>query len=162
MNNVTAIYPGSFDPTTNGHVDLIRRGSRLFHSLIVAVLTNLEKKPLFSLRDRVEMLREVTRGMSNVSVETFSGLLIDYARRRKARAILRGLRAFSDYEYELRMALVNRKLEPELETVFLMPTESYAYVSSRLVKEIAQLGGPIGGLVPPPIEKKLRLKFGRR
>jgi pantetheine-phosphate adenylyltransferase len=162
MNDTTAIYPGSFDPTTNGHLDLIQRGSRLFPCLIVAVLTNLEKKPLFSLRERVEMLREVTCGISNVSVETFSGLLIDYARRRKARAILRGLRAFSDYEYELRMALVNRKLEPDLETVFLMPTESYAYVSSRLVKEIVQLGGPIGGLVPPPVEQRLRQKLGPR
>lgn len=162
MNEVTAIYPGSFDPITNGHLDLIRRGCRLFDHLVVAILKNSEKEPLFSASERVEMLREVTEGTGNISVDTFSGLLVDYARRKKANAILRGIRAFSDYEYELQMALVNRKLEPELETVFLMPAESFAYVSSRLVKEIAQHGGPLGGLVPSQIERRLREKFARR
>jgi pantetheine-phosphate adenylyltransferase len=159
MSEVTAIYPGSFDPITNGHLDLIRRGSRLFESLVVAVLTNLDKKPLFTVSERVEMLREVANGIPNVSVDTFSGLLVDYARRKGARAILRGVRAFSDYEYELQMALMNRKLEPELETVFLMPAESFAYISSRLVKEIVHHGGPVTGLVPPEVEERLRAKF---
>jgi len=153
------IYPGSFDPITNGHLDLIQRGSRLFDRLVVAVLTNLEKEPLFSVTERVEMLTEVTRGMRNVSVDTFSGLLVNYAREKKARAILRGVRAFSDYEYELQMALMNRKLEPKLETVFMMPGESFLYISSRLVKEIVQHGGPAAGLVPPLVEEKLRHKL---
>ncbi len=159
MAEVTAIYPGSFDPITNGHLDLIRRGSRLFDQLVIAVLTNLDKKPLFSVSERVEMLREVTKDVANVSVDTFGGLLVDYARRKGARALLRGVRAFSDYEYELQMALMNRKLEPALETVFLMPAESFAYISSRLVKEIVQHGGPVTGLVPPHVEERLRVKF---
>ncbi|MGH9444926.1 MAG: pantetheine-phosphate adenylyltransferase [Terriglobia bacterium] len=162
MAEVTAIYPGSFDPITNGHLDLIRRGSRLFESLVIAVLTNFDKKPLFSVSERVKMLREVTREITNVSVDTFSGLLVDYARRKGARAILRGVRAFSDYEYELQMALMNRKLEPELETVFLMPAESFAYISSRLVKEVVHHGGPVTGLVPPHVEEQLRMKFCSR
>ncbi|MGH9356372.1 MAG: pantetheine-phosphate adenylyltransferase [Terriglobia bacterium] len=153
------IYPGSFDPITNGHLDLIQRGSRLFERLVVAVLTNLEKEPLFSAAERVEMLTQVTREMQNVAVDTFSGLLVDYARKKKARAILRGVRAFSDYEYELQMALMNRKLEPELETVFMMPGESFLYISSRLVKEIVQHGGPAAGLVPPLVEQKLHHKL---
>jgi pantetheine-phosphate adenylyltransferase len=159
MAEVTAIYPGSFDPITNGHLDLIQRGSRLFDKLVVAVLTNLDKQPLFSVDERVEMMRQVTGGIPNVSVETFSGLLVDYAQRKKARAILRGVRAFSDYEYELQMALMNQKLEPSLETVFLMPAESFAYISSRLVKEIVQHGGRAAGLVPPEVEARLRQKF---
>ncbi len=158
MAGILAIYPGSFDPITSGHLDLIERGSQLFDHLIVAVLTNIEKGPLFTVEERVEMLRQVTAGFKNVSVDTFSGLLVDYAMRKKARVILRGIRAFSDYEYELQMALMNRKLEPGLETVFLMPAESYSYVSSRLVKEIFRHGGSVRGLVPPLVEERLHQK----
>src|SRR5574337_1208330 len=127
MADILAIYPGSFDPITNGHLDLIERGSQLFDRLIVAVLTNLEKQPLFTVAERVEMLQEATQGIANVSVDTFSGLLVDYARQKNARILLRGIRAFTDYEYELQMALMNRKLEADLETVFLVPAESYTY-----------------------------------
>jgi pantetheine-phosphate adenylyltransferase len=158
MSEILAIYPGSFDPITNGHLDLIKRGNRLFAHLIVAVLTNLEKEPLFTVAERVEMLQEATRGMPNVSVDTFSGLLVDYARQKGARVILRGIRAFTDYEYELQMALMNRKLEPSLETVFLMPAVSYTFVSSRLVREIFQHGGSVKGLVPPLVEGRLHQK----
>ena len=158
MERVVAIYPGSFDPVTNGHLDLIERGAKIFDHLIVAVLHNLEKDPLFTLQERVEMLREVTRSWPNVEVDVFEGLLVEYARRRHARVILRGIRAISDYEYELQMALMNRKLEPEIETVFMMPAETYSYLSSRLVREIARLGGPIRGLVPPVVEQRLRAK----
>lgn len=159
MAEVAVIYPGSFDPITNGHLDLIQRGSRLFGRLIVAVLTNMEKQPLFSTAERVEMLRSVTRDLPNVSVDTFSGLLVDYARRKNVGVILRGVRAFSDYEYELQMALMNRKLDPTLETVFLMPAGSFLYISSRLVKEIFHHGGPVTGLVPPLVEERLKQKF---
>jgi pantetheine-phosphate adenylyltransferase len=163
MSEILAIYPGSFDPMTNGHLDLIERGSRLFDHLIVAVLTNPEKKSLFSVRERVEMLRQVTAGMRNISVDTFSGLLVDYAAQKKARVTLRGVRAFSDYEYELQMALMNRKLQPTLETVFLMPAESYTYLSSRLVKEIFQNGGSVKALVPALVEERLQEKvFSRK
>ena len=158
MAEILAIYPGSFDPITNGHLDLIERGSQLFAHLVVAVLTNLEKEPLFTVTERVDMLKAVTRGMPNVSVDTFSGLLVEYAKKKKAQVILRGIRAFSDYEYELQMALMNRKLEPTLETVFLMPAESYTYVSSRLVKEILLHGGSVKGLVPSLLEERLREK----
>ncbi len=158
MAEILAIYPGSFDPITNGHLDLVERGSKLFHRLIVAVLTNLEKSPLFSVSERVEMLRESTRSIPNVSVDTFSGLLVDYARQKKAQVLLRGIRAFTDYEYELQMALMNRKLAPDLETVFLMPALSYTYVSSRLVREIFQHGGSVTGLVPAMVEERLRQK----
>ncbi len=140
-------------------MDLIRRGSRLFDRLIVAVLTNLEKEPLFGVEERVDMLRQATRNIKNVSVDTFSGLLVDYAKSKKAQAILRGIRAFSDYEYELQMALMNRKLEPKLETVFLMPAESNTYVSSRLVREIFGHGGSVQGLVPGVVEERLRRKI---
>lgn len=158
MSEIRAIYPGSFDPLTHGHIDLIERASQIFDQLVVAVLTNLEKAPLFSLEERVEMLREVTAGMPNVSVDTFSGLLVDYAMKKKARVILRGIRAFTDYEYELQMALMNRALQPNLETVFLTPAQAYSHISSRLVKEIFQHGGSVSGLVPPVVEQRLRQK----
>ncbi len=158
MKPILAIYPGSFDPVTNGHLDLIERGTKIFDQLIVAVLRNLEKDPLFTVQERLEMLREVTRPWPNVEIDVFEGLLVDYARQRKAGVILRGIRAISDYEYELQMALMNRKLEPQIETVFMMPAEAYSYLSSKLVREIAQLGGRIQGLVPPVVERRLRAK----
>jgi len=159
MKTSVAIYPGSFDPVTNGHLDLIERGEKMFDRLIVAVLKNVEKEPLFTLEERVEMLREVTKQWPSVEVDIFQGLLVDYARKRSAGVILRGIRAVSDYEYELQMALMNRKLEPRLETVFMLPGESYSYLSSKLVREIAHLGGPLTGLVPSIVEQHLRSKI---
>jgi pantetheine-phosphate adenylyltransferase len=158
MKTSVAIYPGSFDPVTNGHLDLIERGEKMFDRLIVAVLKNTEKEPLFSVPERVEMLREVTRQWDSVEIDVFEGLLVDYARKRGAAVILRGIRAVSDYEYELQMALMNRKLEPRLETVFMMPGETYSYLSAKVVREIAHFGGPLAGLVPPSVEKRLRAK----
>ena len=159
MKTSIAIYPGSFDPVTNGHLDLIERGEKMFDLLIVAVLRNAEKAPLFSVTERVEMLREVTRQWSGVEVEVFDGLLVDYARKRHAGVILRGIRAISDYEYELQMAMMNRKLNPQVETVFMMPAVAYSYLSSRLVREIAQLGASITSFVPPLVEERLRAKI---
>ena len=159
MKTSLAIYPGTFDPVTNGHLDLIERGEKMFDHLIVAVLKNVEKEPLFSVSERVDMLREVTKQWEAVEVDVFDGLLIDYARKRGAGVILRGIRAISDYEYELQMALMNRKLEPRLETVFMLPAESYSYLSAKLVRELAQLGGPLTGLVPPAVEQRLRSKI---
>jgi pantetheine-phosphate adenylyltransferase len=150
-----ALFPGSFDPVTNGHLDIIARGARLFERVVVAVLMNPEKSPLFTVPERVELLREVLAEWSNVEVDTFAGLLVDYARQRQASAVVRGLRAISDFEYEMQMALMNRRLSPELETVFMMPAETYSYVSSRLVKEVFALGGSITGLVPPAVEARL-------
>ena len=158
MKPVLAIYPGSFDPVTNGHLDLIERGSTIFDRLIVAVLRNLEKDPLFSTAERVEMLREATRNYSNVEIDLFDGLLVDYVRARGAQVILRGIRAISDYEYELQMAMMNRRLAPHVETVFMMPAEQYSYLSARLVREIARLGGKVQGLVPAVVETRLRAK----
>lgn len=158
MKTSIAIYPGSFDPVTNGHLDLIERGEKMFDRLIVAVLKNVEKEPLFSVSERVEMLRQVTKRWDSVEVDVFEGLLVDYARKRSAAVILRGIRAVSDYEYELQMALMNRKLEPRLETVFMLPGESYSYLSAKLVREIAKLGGPLAGLVPPLVEQRIRSK----
>lgn len=156
--HVTAIYPGSFDPITYGHLDLIERGSKIFDHLIVSVLLNPDKQPLFSVQERVEMLTEVTQQWSNVSVDTFDGLLVDYAVRKQAHVILRGIRAISDYEYELQMALMNRKMDSSLETVFMMPAVAYTFLSSRLVREVCQLGGNVKGLVPPQVEERLRAK----
>jgi pantetheine-phosphate adenylyltransferase len=158
MKTSVAIYPGSFDPVTNGHLDLIERGQKMFDRLIVAVLKNTEKEPMFSVPERVEMLREVTRHWESVEIDVFEGLLVDYARKRGAAVILRGIRAVSDYEYELQMALMNRKLEPRLETVFMMPGETYSYLSAKVVREIAHFGGPLAGLVPPTVEQRLRDK----
>ncbi len=159
MKRVIAIYPGTFDPPTNGHLDLINRGSKIFDELIVAVLRNSEKTPLFSLDERREMLEELVKRWDNVRVDTFEGLLVDYARGQKAKAVLRGIRAVSDYEYELQMALMNRKLDPELETIFMMPAEAYSYLSSRLVREIGQLGGSVEGLVPELVLDRLHCKI---
>jgi pantetheine-phosphate adenylyltransferase len=154
-----AIYPGSFDPVTNGHLDLIERGAQIFETLVVAVARNLDKEPLFAVKERVEMLEAVTYEWKNVEVDVFDGLLMNYARAKGARVVMRGIRAISDYEYELQMALMNRKIEPDVETVFMMPAETFSYLSSRLVKEIARLGGPVKDLVPPTVEEHLRAKF---
>jgi pantetheine-phosphate adenylyltransferase len=159
LNLVRAIYPGSFDPLTNGHLDLIERGSKIFDELIVGILRNAEKDPLFTLSERREMLEQMVRPYKNVRVDTFEGLLVDYAMQQKAKAVLRGIRAISDYEYELQMALMNRKLQPQLETVFMMPAEAYSYLSSRLVKEVFRLGGSVRGLVPEMVEQRMRDKF---
>ena len=159
--NRIAIYPGSFDPITNGHLDLIQRGSRLFDRLIVSILRNESKEPLFSVEERIEMLREVAAPYPNVEVDSFDGLLVDYAADHAATAILRGIRAISDYEYELQMALMNRRLRPEIETLFLMSNEAYSFVSSRMVKEVFSLGGNISGLAPPPVEARMRGRFSQ-
>jgi len=158
-DSVVALYPGSFDPITNGHLDLIERASALFDKLIVAVLRNEQKEALFSVEERVEMLTEVTGRFPNVEVGSFHGLLVDYAAERGASVILRGIRAISDYEYELQMALMNRRLRPDIETVFLMSSEAHSFISSRLVKEVIGLGGNISGLVPSAIEAKLRKRL---
>jgi pantetheine-phosphate adenylyltransferase len=159
--NLVAIYPGSFDPITNGHLDLIVRSSRLVRHLIVAVLRNQAKHPLFSLEERTEMLREVARPYPNVEVGSFDGLLVDYATARGAHLIFRGIRAISDYEHELQMALMNRRLRPDIETAFLMAGEAYSFISSHLVKQVVSLGGDISGLVPPEVEARLKGRFVR-
>jgi pantetheine-phosphate adenylyltransferase len=153
-----AIYPGSFDPITMGHLDIIERSARLFDEVIVALLLNIEKQPMFTTEERVEMIREVTP-WSNVRVGTFEGLLVHYAGQQQAQFVVRGIRAISDYEYELQMALMNRRLEPNVETVFLMAGEAYSYISSRLIKEVFKLGGSIKGLVPELVEGRMRDKM---
>jgi pantetheine-phosphate adenylyltransferase len=159
LKKVIAIYPGSFDPPTNGHLDLIERGSKIFDELVVAILRNPEKAPLFGVSERHRMLEAMTAAFSNVRVDTFDGLTVDYAARVKASAVLRGIRAISDYEYEMQMALMNRKLHPDLETVFMMPALKYSYLSSRLVREIGQLGGSVKDLVPEMVEQRLKEKL---
>lgn len=156
---VAAIYPGSFDPITNGHLDLIERASVLFDRLIVAILRNDAKQALFSVEERAEMLTESVHHVPNVVVASFDGLLVDYAAQCDASVILRGIRAVSDYEYELQMALMNRRLAPDIETVFLMANEAHSFVSSRLVKEVIRLGGNVSGLVPPSVEGRLRRRL---
>jgi pantetheine-phosphate adenylyltransferase len=157
-----AVYPGSFDPLTNGHVDIISRGARLFDRIIVAILVNAEKSPLFTMDERVDITRSVFQAHSNVEVDTFDGLLVDYVERRDAQVIVRGLRAVSDFEFEFQMALMNRRLRPKIETVFMMPAEQYTYISSRLIKEVFSLGGRVEGLVPDLVEQRLRGKGLKR
>ena len=161
-----AIYPGSFDPVTNGHLDIIERGCKLFDEIIIAILVNPEKQPFFTVEERREMLAEVLQQIDRRScelrVDSFSGLLVQYAVAQQADVIVRGIRAISDYEYELQMALMNRRLEAGIETVFMMPAESYSYVSSRLVKEVFHLGGTVQGLVPPLIERRMKEKIPQR
>jgi len=152
------IYPGSFDPPTNGHLDLIERASKLFDEIVVAVLRHDSKEPLFSVEERLEMMREAVGGLDNVTTDSFDGLLVDYARERSARLILRGIRAVSDYEYELQMALMNRKLDPTLETVFMLPAGRYSFLSSRLVREVSRFGGDISDLVPDFVALRLQAK----
>ena len=158
----TAIYPGSFDPLTMGHVDIIARGSALFDKIVVAVLENAEKDPVFSVAERLEMIEETFADRANVEADAFSGLLVEYAKKKNATSIVRGIRAISDFEYEFQMALMNRRLAPSIETVFMMPAEEYSYVSSHLIKEVVGLGGSVTGLVPPGVERRLIDKQGKR
>jgi pantetheine-phosphate adenylyltransferase len=158
LNTVKAIYPGSFDPLTNGHLDLIARGAKVFDHLVVAILKNSEKAPLFSVSERIEMLTESVQPFGNVSVATFDGLLVEFVMQQQAQAIVRGIRAISDYEYELQMALMNRRLAPQVETVFLMADEKYSYVSSRLIKNVFELGGSVEGLVPETVISRLQAR----
>jgi pantetheine-phosphate adenylyltransferase len=153
-----AVYPGSFDPLTNGHVDIISRGARMFDRIIVAMLVNAEKSPMFTMAERVEIARSVFKSEPKVEVDTFNGLLVDYVERKQATVIVRGLRAVSDFEFEFQMALMNRRLKPQIETVFMMPAEQYTYISSRLIKEVFALGGRVHGLVPELVEQRLREK----
>jgi pantetheine-phosphate adenylyltransferase len=159
--SVRALYPGTFDPPTNGHVDLIQRGAKLFEHLTVGILKNPVKNPLFTVEERVEMLSEATRTLDNVSVATFDGLMVDFARQLDARAVLRGIRAISDYEHEFQMALMNRRLAPEIETVFLQPAGRYSFISSRMLKEVFSFGGDVTGLVPPNVLKRLRGRMSK-
>jgi pantetheine-phosphate adenylyltransferase len=156
-----AVYPGTFDPVTNGHVDLVERSLRIFDEVIVAVAENPKKKPLFSLKERIAMFRQVTTGYDRVAIEGFDGLLVDYVRKKNAVAIIRGLRAVSDFEYEMQMALMNRRLDNTIETVFMMPNEEYSFITSTIVKEAASYGGDVSSLVPRIVVQKLRKKFGR-
>ena len=155
----TAIYPGSFDPLTNGHLDIIQRAARLFDRVIVAVARNEDKKPLFTLKERLDLVRRGVEGFPNVQADSFATLLVDYAKQKKAQAIIRGLRAVSDFEFEFQLALMNRKLDGDVETIFMMPRESYTFLSSRIVKEIARLGGDVGCFVPEPVRLALLKKL---
>jgi pantetheine-phosphate adenylyltransferase len=157
--SVKALYPGTFDPPTNGHVDIVQRGSLLFEHLTVGVLNNPGKDPLFTVEERVEMLREATADIPNVSVATFDGLMVEFARQLGATAVLRGIRAISDYEYEFQMALMNRRMAPEVETVFLQPAGRYSFVSSRMLKEVCSFGGDVSGLLPPSVLKRLKARI---
>jgi pantetheine-phosphate adenylyltransferase len=156
---LTAVYPGTFDPITNGHLDILSRGGKMFDRIIVAILRNPDKDPFFPLDERVEILKSVVSRWTSVQVESFDGLLVDFARARGAAVIVRGLRALSDFEYEFQMTLMNQRLEPGIQTVFMMPSEAYSYVSSRLVKEVARLGGDVTGLVPPEVASRLKQRF---
>ncbi len=156
-----AVYPGTFDPITNGHIDLINRALEFVDELIIAILVNSEKKPLFSVRERIQLIKQVLPENKRIRIEQFDGLLVDYATKVGARMILRGLRAVSDFDYEFQMALMNRRLQGQIQTVFLVPAEQYSYVSSKLVKEISNLGGAVTGLVPPIVEKRMKEKFHR-
>ena len=163
MRKTTAIYPGSFDPLTNGHLDIIERSAKLFDEVIVAILVNLDKEPLFTVEERVSMTRTIlNHRFPNVRVDIFDGLLVEYAIKQQAQVIVRGIRAVSDYEYELQMALMNRRLESRLETVFMMAAEAYSYLSSRLVREVFKLGGSVDGLVPSLVEEKLKEKIQKK
>jgi pantetheine-phosphate adenylyltransferase len=159
--SVRALYPGTFDPPTNGHVDLIHRGSKLFEHLTIGILNNPVKNPLFTVAERVEMLKEATSALGNVSIATFDGLMVEFARLQGATAVLRGIRAISDYEHEFQMALMNRRLAPEIETVFLQPAGRYSFVSSRMVKEVFSFGGDVSGLLPPNVLKRLRARISK-
>jgi len=154
-----AIYPGTFDPFTNGHLDLVKRGLRIFDHLIVAIAPSTKKNPLFSTEDRLALIGQALKGYKGVSMEIFDGLLVSYVKENKGIAIIRGLRAVSDFEYELQMALMNRRLSSEIETVFMMPSEEYSYLTATIVKEIASLGGSVKGLVPPVVERALKRKY---
>lgn len=157
-----AVYPGSFDPMTNGHIDLIQRGCHIFDRVLVAVLQNPEKAPLFDVNERIAMIRDIFRLDRKVAVKAFSGLLVDFVRKERAQVVVRGLRAVSDFEYEFQMALMNRRLDPEVETIFLTPKEELSYLSSRLVKQVHELGGDVSGLVPPPVYRALKRKLPQR
>ena len=157
-----AVFPGSFDPLTNGHIDIIQRGAKLFDRIVVAVLTNASKMPLFTVEERLAIIRENFKDTPNVEADGFDGLVVDYARRKGASVLVRGLRGISDFEYELQMAMMNRHLDAAIETVFMMPAEQYTYVSSRLIKEVMSLGGSITGLVPPGVEKRLISKNDKK
>ena len=162
LKGKTAIYPGTFDPVTYGHIDLIKRAQAIFSDLLVAVAANPQKKPLFSVKERVLMLKKATSGMPGVTVVAFNGLVVDYARKQKAKVLIRGLRMISDFEYEFQMALTNRKLAPDIETIFLMPHESYSYISSKLLKEAVMLGADISSFVPDFVSKGLKARLKRR
>jgi pantetheine-phosphate adenylyltransferase len=159
---IRAVYPGTFDPVTNGHIDLIKRSATLYDSVVVGILRNAEKTPLFTVEERISMLEDATRDLKNVTIASFAGLLVAFAEKTEASVIIRGIRAISDYEYELQMALMNRRLSNKVETVFMLPAETYSYLSSRLVKEIAAHGGSITGLVPADVERRLFDKLRKK